>query len=162
MRRVLSTDFGIWPMLKHLERASDHMVASSDYWAQLANYLLLYDQLVIPTGNLQILPVLRIMLGEAAFDEIIRTKGIVLARFDQWFGYAGNGAGLVFFKIKDGPDRPPNIPNLGTPSSNRWTKQLLTFYRSQTLPPRLDADQRLQTSCWTTLSSFQLKPLPTD
>ena len=114
MRRVLATDFGIWPMLLHLERASDHMVASSEYWGRLANYLLLYDQLVIPTGNLQILPVLRIMLGEAIFDELVRTKGIVLARFDQWFGYAGNGGGLVFFQIQDGPDRPPNMANLGT------------------------------------------------
>ena len=77
MRRVLATDFGIWPMLQHLERASDHMVASKEYWARLANYLLLYDQLVIPTGNLQILPVLRLMLGEAAFDQLVRTKGIV-------------------------------------------------------------------------------------
>lgn len=114
MRRVLATDFGIWPMLQHLERASDHMVASSEYWSRLANYLLLYDQLVIPTGNLQILPVLRIMLGEATFDELVRTKGIVLTRFDQWFGYAGNGAGLVFFQVQDDPNRPPNIANLGT------------------------------------------------
>ena len=51
MRRVLATDFGIWPMLQHLERASDHMIASSDFWARLANYVLLYDQIVIPTGN---------------------------------------------------------------------------------------------------------------
>ena len=114
MRRVLATDFGIWPMFQHLERASDHMVAASEYWARLANYLLLYDQLVIPTGNLQILPVLRLMLGESTFDELIRTKGIVLARFDQWFGYAGNGGGLIFYQIQDGPDRPSNIPNLGT------------------------------------------------
>lgn len=114
MRRVLATDFGIWPMLQNLERASDHMLASNEYWARLASYLLLYDQIVIPTGNLQILPVLRLMLGEAAFDELLRSKGIVLARFDQWFGYAGNGNGLVFFQIHDGPDRSPNVPNLGT------------------------------------------------
>lgn len=114
MRRVLATDFGIWPMLQNLERASDHMLVSSDYWSRLANYLLLYDQLVIPTGNLQILPVLRLMLGELVFDDLIRTKGIVLARFDQWFGYAGNGGGLVFFQIMDGPDRPKDYPNLGT------------------------------------------------
>lgn len=114
MRRVLATDFGIWPMLLHMERASDHMIAASEYWARLANYLLLYDQLVIPTGNLQILPVLRLMLGEAVFGELIRTKGIVLARFDQWFGYAGNGGGLVFFQIQDGPDRSANVANLGT------------------------------------------------
>ena len=90
------------------------MLVSSDYWSRLANYLLLYDQLVIPTGNLQILPVLRLMLGELVFDDLIRTKGIVLARFDQWFGYAGNGGGLVFFQIMDGPDRPKDYPNLGT------------------------------------------------
>lgn len=54
------------------------------------------------------------MLGEAAFDQLVKAKGIVLARFDQWFGYAGNGAGLIFFQIKDGPNKPPNIPNLGT------------------------------------------------
>lgn len=114
MRRVLATDFGIWPMLQNLERASDHMVASSEYWGRLANYLLLYDQIIIPTGNLQVLPVLRIMLGEAVFDELISTKGIVLARFDQWFGYAGNGAGLVFFQVQDGPNHPKNVANLGT------------------------------------------------
>lgn len=34
----------------------------------------LYDQIIVPTGNLQVLPVLRLMLG----------------------GYAGNGGGIVF------------------------------------------------------------------
>ena len=50
---------------------------------RLANYVLLYYQIVIPTGNLQILPVLRLMLGEGAFDDLVHNKGIVLARFDQ-------------------------------------------------------------------------------
>ena len=53
MRRILATDLGIWPMFQHLERASDQMVASSKFWARLANYVLLYDQIVIPTGNLR-------------------------------------------------------------------------------------------------------------
>ncbi len=101
-------------MLQNLERASDHMVASSEFWARLANYVLLYDQIIIPTGNLQILPVLRLMLGEGVFDDLLRNKGIVLARFDQWFGYAGNGGGLVSFQIYEGSDRPQNTPNLGT------------------------------------------------
>lgn len=113
MRRVLATDLGIWPMLQHLERASDAMVASPDYWARLANYVLLYDQIIIPTGNFQILPVLRLMLGEDAFDDLIRNKGIVLARFDKWFGYGGNGAGIVFFSIHDGPKSHARGPNLG-------------------------------------------------
>ena len=69
----------------------------------------MYDQIVIPTGNLQILPVLRIMLGESAFDELIRSKGVVLARYDQWFGYVGNGGGLLSFKVGDGADHGPNL-----------------------------------------------------
>jgi hypothetical protein len=47
-------------------------------------------------------------------DELLRSKSIVLLRYDQWFAYAGNGGGVVFFRIFDGPDRPPGMPNLGT------------------------------------------------
>jgi hypothetical protein len=114
MRRVLATDFGIWPMTKNLELVSDHMYASSDCWSRLANYILLYDQIIIPTGNFQVIAVLRLMLGEDVFDELLQTKVIVLARFDQWFGYVGNGNGLCFFRVEDGPNRPANTPNLGT------------------------------------------------
>ena len=89
------------------------MVASRDYWSRLANYVLLYDQIIVPTGNLQVLAVLRLMLGEGVFDELIRNRAIVLARFDQWFGYAGNGAGIVFFQVKPNPNR-ANSPNLAT------------------------------------------------
>lgn len=113
MRRILATDFGIWPAFQHLEVLSDAMVASPEQWARLANYLLLYDQIVIPTGNFQILPVLRLMLGEDVFDELLASKTIVLARFDKWFGYVGNGGGLVFFQIGNNPDRPNDPPTLG-------------------------------------------------
>jgi hypothetical protein len=64
MRRILATDFGIWPAWKDLALLSDAMLKSAEQWARLANYLLLYDQIVIPTGNFQVLPVLRLMLGE--------------------------------------------------------------------------------------------------
>lgn len=111
MRRVLATDLGIWPMLKNQEWPSEMMIACPEYWARLADYILLYDQIVIPTGNLQILPVLRLMLGEEVFDELIRTKAIVLARFDQWFGYVGTG-GVIFLKAGDNPDLPKSFPNL--------------------------------------------------
>ena len=111
MRRILASDFGIWPIEPDVGRPSEAMVASPDYWARLANYVLLYDQIIIPTGNLQVLPVLRLMLGEGVFDELIRNRAIVLARFDHWFGYGGNGAGIVFFQIEPNPDL-ANAPNL--------------------------------------------------
>jgi len=113
MRRILASDFGIWPIAHDVGRASDAMVASPDYWSRLANYILLYDQIIVPTGNLQVLPVLRLMLGEGVFDELVRDRAIVLARFDQWFGYGGNGAGIVFFQIKPNPNR-ANASNLAT------------------------------------------------
>ncbi|MCY4397448.1 MAG: SEC-C domain-containing protein [Rhodospirillaceae bacterium] len=112
MRRILASDFGIWPIEPDVGSPSDAMVASRDYWSRLANYVLLYDQIIVPTGNLQVLPVLRLMLGEGVFDELVRNRVIVLARFDQWFGYAGDGAGIVFFQIEPSPDR-ANAPNLG-------------------------------------------------
>lgn len=89
------------------------MVNSPTYWARLADYLLMYDQIVIPTGNLQILSVLRFMLGDDVLLELLETRTIVLTRFDQWFGYVGT-AGVVFFKVGDGPDNKRTVPNLAT------------------------------------------------
>lgn len=113
MRRILATDFGIWPTATNIHLASDQMVTRSEHRGRLANYLLLYDQIVIPTGNIQIISVLRIILGDQIFDEMIRHKVIVLARFDQWLGYAGNGSGMVYFQVGDDPTRLPS-PNLAT------------------------------------------------
>jgi len=113
MRKVLLSDFGIWPVLTNVAAPSEALIRTQEYWSRLANYLLLYDQLVIPTGNLQVLPVLRLMLGERTFDELVRTKVLVFARYDQWFAYGGNGAGIVFFRVLDNPEN-PRVPNLGT------------------------------------------------
>jgi len=113
MRRLLATDLAIWPMLQSQERASDMLVNGPTYWARLADYLLMYDQIVIPSGNLQILSVLRFMLGDDILLELLQTRTIVFTRFDQWFGYMGT-AGVVFFKVGDGPENNRAIPNLAT------------------------------------------------
>lgn len=96
MRRILATDLGIWPVLQNMEKVSDSMLQSQAFRSNLANYILLYDQIVIPTGNLQILPVLRNIFGESIFDELIKSNIIVLARYNKWFSYIGNGGGLRF------------------------------------------------------------------
>lgn len=111
MRRILATDFGLFPTFGNAHVPADRLVTEPSSRAQLANYLLLYDQIVIPTGNLQILPVLRLVLGEAIFDEAIRDRAIVLARYNEWFGYVGNG-GLVFFQSGEGPNNPNKHANL--------------------------------------------------
>lgn len=102
MRTVLATDLGIWPLFQDMHKVSDFMVTSREVKRSLANYILLYDQIFIPTGNLQILPVLRMLLGEDVFDELLKNNIIVLARYDKWFSYAGNGGGLIFFSTKSG------------------------------------------------------------
>lgn len=89
------------------------MVNGPAYWARLADYLLMYDQIVIPTGNLQILSVLRFMLGDDVLLELLETRTIVFTRFDQWFGYVGS-AGVIFFKVGDGPENKRAVPNLAT------------------------------------------------
>jgi hypothetical protein len=100
-------------MIQSQERASDMMVNGPPYWARLADYLLMYDQIVIPTGNLQILSVLRFMLGDDVLLELLEARTIVLTRFDRWFGYVGT-AGVLFFKVGDGPENKRTIPNLAT------------------------------------------------
>ena len=72
MRKVLATDLGIWPRLADVGGISSAMADSKHHWSQLANYLLLYDQLIIPTGNFQVLPVLRLMLGDEILNHLIK------------------------------------------------------------------------------------------
>lgn len=112
MRNVLATDFGIWPILQNMGQVSDSMLATGNHWKSLANYILMYDQVVIPTGNLQILPVLRIMLGEDIFDELIKNNVIVLARYNKWPIYGGNGSGLLFINNMMGKDMLPDPENM--------------------------------------------------
>ncbi len=103
MRILLASDFGIWPANENVMALSDRMLASQYHRAQLANYLFLYDQIAIPTGNLQVLPVLRLILGEDVLDELIRSKVIVFVRFDHWIGYGGNGSGVLILQVS-GPE----------------------------------------------------------
>jgi hypothetical protein len=100
-------------MIKNQEWASEMMISTPDYWGRLADYILLYDQIVIPTGNLQILSVLRLMLGDEIFVQLVEDKCIVLIRFDQWFGYIGTG-GIGFFRVGDNPEVQRTWPNLAT------------------------------------------------
>jgi hypothetical protein len=111
LRTVLATDLGIWPAMQDLHKVSDLMVISKAFKQSLSNYILLYDQIYIPTGNLQILPVLRIILGEDVFDELVKNNVLVFVRYDKWFSYGGNGTGLNFFSVGN-KDMKPDPNNL--------------------------------------------------
>jgi len=111
MSRLLATDLGIWPMVQNQERPSDMMVSDPAYWSRVADYLLMYDQIVIPTGNFQILAVLRFMLGDDILLELLETRTIVFSRFDQWFGYVGT-RGVALFTLEQGAENRRPIPSI--------------------------------------------------
>jgi len=115
MRKLLATDFSIWPMAVATQPTiSDAVFYSQDHWESLANYLLLYDQLIIPTGNFQIIPALRMMLGEDIFDELVLSNVISFVRYDHWICYGGNGKGLAFFQVAEGKnENKNNVQRLG-------------------------------------------------
>ena len=105
MRSIFAIDFGIWPRTANAHQPADEIWASASLKARFANYLVSYDQIVIPTGNLLIMPVLRLWLGEEMFDSLVSNNELVFARYDSWIGYVGNG-GLVTFKVTPGPESP--------------------------------------------------------
>ena len=105
VRSIFATDFGIWPRAANVEKPAGEIWASASLKARFANYLVSYDQIVVPTGNLLVLPVLRLWLGEPMFDSLVSNNELVFARYDSWLAYAGNG-GLITFKISPGPDSP--------------------------------------------------------
>lgn len=101
MNKLLAVDFGIWPAPMEAHVPGQNILNGIDYWGRLVDYLLLYDQIIIPTCDLQIVYILRIMLGDAVFETLIRNKVIVLARFNAWYGYLDTGkAGEIQFITK--------------------------------------------------------------
>lgn len=141
MRRLFATDLGIWPMIQNQERASDMMVHGPAYWARLADYLLMYDQIVIPTGNLQILCVLRFMLGDDVLLELLEARTIVFMRFDEWFGYVGT-AGVVSFKFMGGPEKRHTAPNLATSHCLPLDKAIEVMFTTTNPPSTPDIRQK--------------------
>jgi hypothetical protein len=115
MRKILATDFSIWPMAEHPNPpVSDVILHSPEHWESLANYLLLYDQIIIPTGNFQIIPTLRMMFGEDVFDELVLQKVITFVRYNHWICYGGNGRGLAVFQVSEGEkDKDNRLRRLG-------------------------------------------------
>lgn len=66
---------------------------------RLGEKLLLYDQIVIPTGNFGIIPVLRLWLGDKTFVSLIEKKVISFLKYTGWVSYVGNGGGVQFFNM---------------------------------------------------------------
>lgn len=61
--------------------------------------LLLYDEIVVPTGNFGIIPVLRLWLGDKVFVSLVEKKILSFLKYTGWVAYVGNGGGVQFFNM---------------------------------------------------------------
>ncbi len=73
--------------------------------AHLANQLLLYDRIVIPTNDFAIVPVLIHWLGLKTFIDAIEKRIFSFVRCKGVLGYVGNGLGINLLEISSGPDK---------------------------------------------------------
>lgn len=68
----------------------------------LVERLFLYDELVIPTCDFSVVPVLTSWLGDDLFTEMVQTGAIRFLRYRGSLGYSGNGVGLLKFSLEKG------------------------------------------------------------
>lgn len=67
---------------------------------ELAEKLLLYDKIVIPTADFAIIPILIDWFGDKLFQEILERNVFSFIRCKGWPGYTGWGRGLIKFEIR--------------------------------------------------------------
>lgn len=70
--------------------------------AHLANQLLLYDKIIIPTKDFGIVPILINWLGLKTFNKALDSDTFLFLRTKALLGYAGGGKGLMEFTILEG------------------------------------------------------------
>lgn len=71
----------------------------------LANQLLLYDRIAIPTKDFGMLPILASWLGYKCLAKAIDSNTLHFLHKPTMLGYAGNGVGLAGFTIKPSPEK---------------------------------------------------------
>ena len=94
----------VWPRigLDHAPTKNLELLRNARYRAELATQFLLYDQVVLPTNDFGIVPVLVEWMGISTVFEALERNCLEFVRFDQGMGYAGNGNALSLFTVEPG------------------------------------------------------------
>jgi len=74
--------------------------------AHLANQLLLYDRIVVPTNDFGIVPILINWFGLGHFRSALESGAICFLRRNGLLGYAGNGNGICTFEVRPTAAKP--------------------------------------------------------
>ena len=122
----------------------------------LAERLLLYDTLIIPTTDFSILPVLVSWLGDGLLREMLDAGAIRFLRYRGSLGYAGNGNGLCLFRVEKG-DRPSWEPWQEAPAADGQRAAEIWLAR---VFPGLTAKDREQLACSALAHSGERDALP--
>jgi len=80
--------------------------ANSANRAHLANQLLLYDRIAIPTNDFGIVPILIDWFGLGYFRSALESGAICFLRRNGLLGYAGNGNGICTFEVRPTAAKP--------------------------------------------------------
>lgn len=85
--------------LDHSLRANSFFQINVANRAHLANQLLLYDSIIIPTIDFGIIPTLINWFGQRNFEEALDASALRFVRQTGILGYIGNGTGITPFTI---------------------------------------------------------------
>jgi len=91
--------------LDHSLKANSLFLADSVGRSHLANQLLLYESIIIPTKDFGILPILISWLGLGLATHLLKSRAIEFLHLPSMLSYVGNGVGISAFLIKPSDSR---------------------------------------------------------
>ena len=99
-KEIIDSRLSINLDLDHTLKANSLFLTNPANRAHLANQLLLYDQVVIPTKDFGIVPILIYWFGLKDFERVLKSGAIYFLHRPSLLGYAGNGVGISGFIIQ--------------------------------------------------------------
>jgi hypothetical protein len=100
--KIIDHRFFIRLDLDHSLKANSLFQTNSINRENLANQLLIYDEIIIPTKDFGIVPILINWFGLKTFINALEHNTFSFIHTNSIIGYAGNGLGISGFKIEDG------------------------------------------------------------
>lgn len=104
--KIIDNHLSINHNLDHALRVNSMFSTNPTNRAHLANQLLLYDKVVIPTKDFGIVPILINWFGLKNFEDVLASSAIYFLHRPSLLGYAGNGVGISGFIISATKDKP--------------------------------------------------------